>query len=190
MKKLSRIFLCVIMALLVCLPACSALAAPSASDLASERAELRTKTYKALLQLYEKQPKSREAIQHSYGYAVFVDTSYNLGLLGGGHGRGRAINQHSKREVFMKMSQMKVGLGVGVLQSNIIFVFDTPEAFDSFVKKGWTFGGQYLRPSDSGRCARRIPGRLSGSPRHVDVPGQHQGPGSRTGHQRHPVSRG
>ena len=133
MKKLSRIFLCVIMALLVCLPAASALAAPSASDLASERAELRTKTYKALLQLYEKQPKSREAIQHSYGYAVFVDTSYNLGLLGGGHGRGRAINQHSKREVFMKMSQMKVGLGVGVLQSNIIFVFDTPEAFDSFV---------------------------------------------------------
>lgn len=67
MKKLSRIFLCVIMALLVCLPAASALAAPSASDLASERAELRTKTYKALLQLYEKQPKSREAIQHSYG---------------------------------------------------------------------------------------------------------------------------
>mgnify|MGYP003223921099 CR=1 FL=1 len=62
-----------------------------------ERAELRTKTYKALLDLYKRKPQSRKAIQNAFGYAVFVDTSYSVGLLGGGHGRGRAINQHSGR---------------------------------------------------------------------------------------------
>lgn len=100
-----------------------------------ERAELRTKTYKALLDLYKRKPQSRKAIQNAFGYAVFVDTSYSVGLLGGGHGRGRAINQHSGREVFMKMGEMKVGLGLGVRQSNIIFVFGNEDAFNSFITK-------------------------------------------------------
>ena len=42
----------------------------------------------------------------------------------------------------MKMAQGKVGLGLGIRQSNIIFVFDTIDAFTEFITKGWTFGGQ------------------------------------------------
>ena len=40
-----------------------------------ERAELRTKTYKALLDLYKRKPQSRKAIQNAFGYAVFVTKS-------------------------------------------------------------------------------------------------------------------
>ena len=132
-------------ALLTAIPVLSD-AASSAEDKAArreqERQELRVKTYKVLKDLYAKKPKSKRAIEHAYGYAVFVDTSYTAGFIGGGHGRGRAINQANGTEVFMKMAQGKVGLGLGIRQSNIIFVFDTIDAFTEFITKGWTFGGQ------------------------------------------------
>lgn len=129
-----------------------------------ERAELRTKTYKALLDLYQKKPNSRKAIQNAFGYAVFVDTSYSLGILGGGHGRGRAINQHSGREVFMKMGEMKVGLGLGVRQSNIIFVFGNEDAFNSFISKGWSFGGEAVAAAGDGVSGDALEGSFQVAP--------------------------
>lgn len=129
-----------------------------------ERAELRTKTYKALLDLYQKKPNSRKAIQNAFGYAVFVDTSYSVGFLGGGHGRGRAINQHSGREVFMKMGEMKVGLGLGVRQSNIIFVFGNEDAFNSFITKGWTFGGEAVAAAGDGVSGDALEGSFQVAP--------------------------
>jgi len=54
----------------------------------------------------------------------------------------RAVNNSNGTEVFMKMAQGKLGLGLGVRQTNTIFVFDTIDAFTSFITKGWTFGGQ------------------------------------------------
>lgn len=129
-----------------------------------ERAELRTKTYRALLDLYKRNPKSRKAIQNAFGYAVFVDTSYSAGFLGGGHGRGRAINQHSGREVFMKMGEMKVGLGLGVRQSNIIFVFGNEDAFNSFITKGWTFGGQAVAAAEDGVHGDSLEGSFQVAP--------------------------
>ncbi len=129
-----------------------------------ERAELRTKTYRALLDLYKRNPKSRKAIQNAFGYAVFVDTSYSAGFLGGGHGRGRAINQHSGREVFMKMGEMKLGLGLGVRQSNIIFVFGNEDAFNSFITRGWNFGGQAVAAAEDGVHGDSLEGSFQVAP--------------------------
>lgn len=129
-----------------------------------ERAELRTKTYRALLDLYKRNPKSRKAIQNAFGYAVFVDTSYSAGILGGGHGRGRAINQHSGREVFMKMGEMKLGLGLGVRQSNIIFVFGNEDAFNSFITRGWSFGGQAVAAAEDGIHGDSLEGSFQVAP--------------------------
>ncbi len=141
MKLFKKITMLVLALLLISMPA---LAASSRSEEKKEqqRQELRTKTYKVLKDLYEKKPKSKRAIEHAYGYAVFVDTSYTALFLGGGHGRGRAVNQSNGKEVFMKMAEGKVGLGIGVRQSNIVFVFDTIDAYTNFITKGWTFGGQ------------------------------------------------
>lgn len=110
-------------------------------SVAQRREETRTKTKEALALLYKKQPKARKAISDSYGYAVFVDTNYAVGFLGAGHGRGRAVNRTNSAEIFMKMKEYQVGLGLGVKQTNIVFVFDNIEAFSNFVNKGWTYGG-------------------------------------------------
>lgn len=158
MKNTKKITASLLAALALTAPCFAAGAAQPASEKTAqtapltkedrERAELRTKTYKALLDLYHKKPKSRKAIQNAFGYAVFVDTSYSVGLLGGGHGRGRAINQHSGREVFMKMGEMKVGLGLGVRQSNIIFVFGNEDAFNSSSPKAGPLGAKrWLLPA-------------------------------------------
>ena len=128
MKRLQKLAVFLLALLLVTVPALAA--APTKAD--KKEAEL----------LYEKKPKSKRAIEHAYGYAVFVDTSYTAGFIGGGHGRGRAVNNSNGTEVFMKMAQGKLGLGLGVRQTNTIFVFDTIDAFTSFITKGWTFGGQ------------------------------------------------
>lgn len=106
-----------------------------------KRAELRVKTNDALELLYQKQPKARTAIRNAYGYAVFVDTSFTLGVFGSGHGRGRAINRNTGTEIFMKVKEYQVGLGFGVRQANTIFVFDNIQAFSDFVRKGWSYGG-------------------------------------------------
>ena len=132
MKRLQKLAVFLLALLLVTVPALAA--APTKADKKeAERQELRTKTYQALKLLYEKKPKSKRAIEHAYGYAVFVDTSYTAGFIGGGHGRGRAVNNSNGTEVFMKMAQGKLGLGLGVRQTNTIFVFDTIDAFTSFI---------------------------------------------------------
>lgn len=142
MKNVKRILALALTMLLISIPVLAASSASKEEKKEQQRQELRVKTYKVLEDLYAKKPKSKRAIEHAYGYAVFVDTSYTAGFIGGGHGRGRAVNQSNGKEVFMKMAEGKLGLGLGVRQSNIVFVFDTIDAFTSFVTKGWTFGGQ------------------------------------------------
>ncbi|MCH3949391.1 MAG: hypothetical protein LKE33_00380 [Acidaminococcus sp.] len=144
MRKLTKWMVAILAFCLMLVPvmADAATAQEKAEKKEQQRQELRVKTYKVLQDLYEKKPKSKRAIEHAYGYAVFMDTSYTAGFIGGGHGRGRAVNQSNGKEIFMKMAEGKLGLGIGVRQSNIVFVFDTIDAFTSFVSKGWTFGGQ------------------------------------------------
>lgn len=136
MRKIIKLVCCMLAVLFMF--SATALAKDSAEQ---RRAETRTKTNEALELLYKKQPKAQKAISNSYGYAVFVDTNYAVGLLGAGHGRGRAVNRTNSKEIFMKMKEYQVGLGLGVKQSNIVFVFDNIEAFSNFVQKGWTYGG-------------------------------------------------
>ena len=42
----------------------------------------------------------------------------------------------------MKMVQVQGGLGFGVNQNRLIFVFTTERALKNFVNQGWEFGGQ------------------------------------------------
>ena len=136
MRKIIRIISCMLAVLFMV-----SSVALAKSTVEERRAELRNKTNKALELLYEKQPKARQAISNSYGYAVFVDTSYAMGIFGSGHGRGRAVNRNTGTEIFMKMQEYQAGLAFGVRQSNTVFVFDNIEAFTTFIKKGWSYGG-------------------------------------------------
>ena len=44
----------------------------------------------------------------------------------------------------MNMVELQPGLGLGVSKFRVVFVFETPAAFDSFVNSGWEFGANAM----------------------------------------------
>ncbi|MCH3914177.1 MAG: YSC84-related protein [Acidaminococcaceae bacterium] len=119
----------------------------SATALAKEslnarKAEVRAKVASTLQLLYKKEPLAKKAVEMNAGYAVFVNSGYKLGLIGSGHGRGMAVNNDTKQEVFMKMQEYTVGLGLGAKEYAIVFIFLNNDAYKKFTTSNWKCGAQ------------------------------------------------
>jgi lipid-binding SYLF domain-containing protein len=106
----------------------------------------RTKTRKmaaeTLQDLYKLQPASQAAIRKSAGYAVFDNMGTNILLLSTARGSGVAVDTSSKQETFMKMGSVGAGLGVGVKDYRVIFVFENDKAYANFLNSGWSGSAQ------------------------------------------------
>ena len=100
---------------------------------------MRTQT---LTQLYAIKPDVRSQIAAAPGYAVFSNANVNLILASFGGGYGVARDNRSGRNTYMKMGEVGVGIGLGVKDFRIVFVFHTEESMRNFVDRGWTFGAQ------------------------------------------------
>jgi lipid-binding SYLF domain-containing protein len=119
--------------------------APGVAHAASkeaQRAEVRKVADQTLRRLYKLQPGAKQAIQKSAGYAVFSNFGMKILVLGGGKGEGVAVNKETKQETFMKMLEVQAGLGFGIKKFRLIWVFETPDALNTFVNSGWELGAQ------------------------------------------------
>ena len=105
----------------------------------SDVLEMRART---LARLYKEEPEARAAVQNSVGYAVFSSGGGNVILLSAAYGSGVAHDNKSGKDTFMKMASGGLGLGLGVKDYRLVFVFRTRDAFDQFVQSGWDFSGQ------------------------------------------------
>lgn len=108
---------------------------------AQQREDILNKSGEALKQLYVIQPKAKEVIEKSVGYATFNNFGMKILIAGGGSGSGVVIEKGSK-PIFMNMAEVQAGLGIGIKSFQNIFVFQTKTALNNFVSSGWTFGGQ------------------------------------------------
>ena len=144
--------LCVLMTLLV--------SAASAASLDEKKTELRQKTADTLARLYQKQPQAQYAIEHAAGYAVFNNTGFKLGVFGSSHGRGMAVNNRTGQEAFMRMKEYQAGLGLGIKEYAVIFVFGNEDVWNSFVNSGWKFGGDATAAVDDGSNGDSLQGAL------------------------------
>ena len=97
---------------------------------------------KTLQELYKLQPASQGAIQKSVGYAVFDNMGTNLFVLSTARGSGLAVATGSKQETFMKMVSAGAGLGIGVKDYRLIFIFENDKAYSDFLNSGWSGSGQ------------------------------------------------
>jgi lipid-binding SYLF domain-containing protein len=97
---------------------------------------------KTLEELYKLEPTSKEVIQKSAGYAVFNNMGTNLFLLSTARGAGVAVNSKTKQETFMKMISAGAGLGLGVKDYRVIFVFENDGALKNFLDSGWSGSAQ------------------------------------------------
>ena len=109
---------------------------------AQQRQEILKKNEDTLQALYKAQPKAKELIEKSEGYATFSNFGMKILIAGGGTGSGVVIQKDGAKPVYMNMAEVQAGLGLGIKSFQNIFVFQTKAALNDFVNSGWTFGGQ------------------------------------------------
>ncbi len=115
-----------------------------------ERQEIRKLSKDILARLYKAQPSAKAAIGKAAGYATFSNFGLKIFVAGSGKGKGVAVDNKTKKETFMKMFEIQAGLGFGAKKFSLVWVFDTPQAFDQFVNSGWELGGQASAAASTG----------------------------------------
>ena len=116
----------------------------SKSDKEQQQNSVRDMTNKTLAHLYAKHPAAKDAVAKAAGYAVFSDFGFKVWTLGGARGKGVAVNNTTKQETFMEMLEFQPGMGLGASKFRTVFIFETLEAFNSFVNSGWEAGANVM----------------------------------------------
>ncbi|MDG4549184.1 MAG: YSC84-related protein [Candidatus Contendobacter sp.] len=139
-----RVFMAALMVVLgFGLQACST-APMSQYQIDEQRADIRAMANETIEQLYQQYPAARRQIQQAAGYAVFSNFGFKVLFMGSATGEGLAVSRATRRETFMRMVELQPGYGFGVQRFRLVFVFETPQAFDQFVYSGWEFGGNVM----------------------------------------------
>lgn len=107
-----------------------------------QRAEIREMRDQALADLYKKQPSARGVIENAAGYAVFSNFGVKILVAGGGTGKGLAVVNETGKETFMNVAEVQAGLGFGVKQFRLVWVFVDQADLDTFINSGWEIGAQ------------------------------------------------
>jgi lipid-binding SYLF domain-containing protein len=136
----------------------------AADDNEEKRQKSRKMAAEVLKDLYKTEPASKAVIEKSAGYAVFDNTGVNVLLLSTARGSGLAVNNKSKQETFMKMVSAGGGLGVGVKDYNVVFVFETEKALAQFLDSGWSGSGQADAAAKAGEKGGAYSGAMEVAP--------------------------
>jgi lipid-binding SYLF domain-containing protein len=66
----------------------------------------------------------------------------NLLLLATANGYGVVVDNKTHKETFMRMGSLGGGIGAGLKDVRVIFVFHEAKVMKQFIEEGWQFGGQ------------------------------------------------
>jgi lipid-binding SYLF domain-containing protein len=129
-----------------------------------EQAKIRKGVSQTLQDLYKLQPGAQAAIQKAPGYAVFKNFGTNLLVVSTASGKGIATNNQTKQDTFMKMISAGAGLGVGVKDFRVVFVFGTDKAFNNFLDSGWSGSAQTDAAAKAGKSGGAVSGAVEVAP--------------------------
>jgi len=142
----------------------AAIAANAGDDNEKKREKSRKMAAQTLEELNKLQPTSKQAIQKAAGYAVFNNMGTNLLLLSTARGAGIAMNNQSKQETFMKMISAGAGLGIGVKDYRVVFVFEKADALNRFLDSGWSGSAQTDAAAKMGKSGAAYSGAVEVNP--------------------------
>lgn len=123
---------------------------------AEQRQSILAMKNEVLSELFRRKPDVEQQIASAPGYAVFSNANVNLVLASFGGGYGVARDNRSGEQTYMKMGEIGVGLGLGVKDFRLVFVFHDETAMRRFIDKGWSLGAQAdaaAKASDKGVAA-------------------------------------
>lgn len=109
---------------------------------AEKRAAINAMAAEVLDDLYREKQSARAEVMTAPGYAVFSNANVNLILASFSGGYGVVHNNQSGSDTYMRMGEVGIGLGAGVKDYRVIFVFHNHETLVDFIEQGWAFGGQ------------------------------------------------
>jgi len=116
---------------------CSKAEGTTAAEKRNYTLDMREKTLK---RLYAEQPEARSKVQSAAGYGVFSNVGMNLLVLASGNGFGVVRDSAAERDVYMKMREFGLGIGLGAKEFYCVILFNSPLALKNFVSKGWEWG--------------------------------------------------
>ena len=148
------------------LAAAFALPAAARDRTEEKRDEVRRMRDQVLAQLYDTNPGAKAAIRDAAGYAVFSNVGLNVLFASVAGGSGIVVERGRLRdsETFMNMGSAGVGLGLGVKDFRVIFVFSDRARLKDFVEKGWDFSGQADAAAKSDNKGTAVSGAVTVMP--------------------------
>ena len=114
------------------------------------RAKLDGMSEQVLSRMYQKYPSSAKAVQLAYAYCTISASSVKWGFWGDDRGRGVAVNNHTGQRVYVKMSEVSVGVNFGAKEYDLLFVIANKDAWDKFISGNIKFGTEVSAQASDG----------------------------------------
>ena len=135
-------FLCLTLILTLATSALAWPFGPKGDSTAEKKTNVRKQRDQMLKQLYAGNPDMKARLKKAAGYATFKQTDVNLFLLASGNGYGVLRDNKARKDIFMRVASLGGGLGLGVKDVRVIFVFNDVKVMQQFIEEGWQFGGK------------------------------------------------
>ncbi|AQQ72060.1 hypothetical protein SMSP2_02440 [Limihaloglobus sulfuriphilus] len=104
----------------------------------------------ALSKFYQEDAGIKERVEKAEGYGVFSNININLIFASAGGGYGVVTDNDTREKTYMKMGMGGFGLGLGAKDFRLLLIFHDDETLNSFIEKGWEFGGHADAAAKSG----------------------------------------
>jgi hypothetical protein len=120
----------------------AALFGPKGDSVKEKQTNVRKQRDEMLAELYATKPEMKDRLKNAAGYATFKMTDVNLFLLASANGYGVLTDNKTGKETFMRVASLGGGLGMGLKDIRVIFVFNDAKVMKQFLEQGWQFGGE------------------------------------------------
>src|SRR4030067_979116 len=111
-------------------------AAPGGPPAQKKRQAILSMRSEVLTELYKIRPRAKAEIASAPGYAVFSNANVNIIFASFGGGYGVVRDNKTGRDVYMKMGEAGIGLGLGVKDFRAVFVFHDHATMARFISSG------------------------------------------------------
>ncbi|WP_438865450.1 YSC84-related protein [Neptunicella sp.] len=131
------------------------------ATIAEQRQAILQMKGEVLSELYSLNPSTRAQISSAPGYAVFNNANVNLILASFGGGYGVVTDNRNGKNTYMKMAEVGLGLGAGVKDFRVVFVFHNADTMQRFIEQGWAFGAQADAAAKAGEKGAAVAGEVT-----------------------------